>query len=211
MIQKDIYGEKEKNNKLKRKLGSTESKYILIKQDYENKMKKQWGNKSNNTKIYLKQNNNENKNKDFTKNELNAILSAVGGNRNIYLSILKKLKINENNIENNNNTINLENKIDTLLKMQKLNISKSNQLIEEINNIEKNNNNKNEEIKSLKRELEELNKEYKNRMNNNEGNNKENKDGFIDDKIKSKISDKKVNSNFVRIKIDANKKKEDHS
>jgi hypothetical protein len=174
-------------------------------------MKKQLGNKSNNTKIYLKQNNNENKNKDFTKNELNAILSAVGGNRNIYLSILQKLKINENNIENNNNTINLENKIDTLLKMQKLNISKSNQLIEEINNIEKNNNNKNEEIKSLKRELEELNKEYKNRMNNNEGNKKENKDDFIDDKIKSKISDKKVNTNFIRIKIDANKKKEDNS
>jgi hypothetical protein len=211
MIQKDIYGEKEKNNKLKRKLGSTESKYILIKQDYENKMKKQWGNKSNNNKIYLKQDNNENKNKDFTKNELNAILSAVGGNRNIYLSILKKLKINENNIENNNNAINLEKKIDTLLKMQKLNVSKSNQLIEEINNIEKNNDNKNEEIKSLKKELEELNKEYKNRMNNNEGNKKENKDDFIDDKIKSKISDKKVNTNFIRIKIDANKKKEDNS
>ena len=211
MIQKDIYGEKEKNNKLKRKLGTTESKYILIKQDYENKMKKQWGNKSNNNKIYLKQDNNENKNKDFTKNELNAILSAVDGNRNIYLSILKKLKINENNIENNNNTINLEKKIDTLLKMQKLNISKSNQLIEEINNIEKNNDNKNEEIKSLKKELEELNKEYKNRMNNNEGNNKENKDDIIDDKIKSKISDKKVNTNFIRIKIDANKKKEDNS
>ena len=210
MIQKDIYGEKEKNNKLKRKLGTTESKYILIKQDYENKMKKQLGNKSNNTKIYLKQNNNENKNKDFTKNELNAILSAVDGNKNIYLGILKKLNINENNIENNNNMINLENKIDTLLKIQKLNISKSNQLIEEINNIERNNNNKNEEIKSLKKELEELNKEYKNKMNNSEED-KENKDDVIDDKIKSKISDKKVNSNFVRIKIDANKKKEDNS
>jgi hypothetical protein len=107
--------------------------------------------------------------------------------------------------------IKLENKNDTLLKIQKLNITKSNQIIEEINNIERNNNNKIEEIKSLKKELEELNKEYKNRMNNNEGNNKENKDDIIDDKIKSKISDKKVNTNFIRIKIDANKKKEDNS
>jgi uncharacterized protein YoxC len=211
MIQKDIDGEKEKNNKLKRKLGSTESKYILIKQDYESKMEKQWGKKSNNTKIYLKQNNNQQRDNLFTKNELNAILNAVGGNRNIYLNILKKLNINENNIENNNNMKNLENQIETLLKKQKMNISKSNQLIEEINNIERNNNSKNEEIKSLKKVLEELNKEYKNKMNNNYEENKENKSDVFDDKIKSKISDKKINSNFVRIKIDANKKKEDNS
>jgi len=47
--------------------------------------------------------------------------------------------------------------------------------------------------------------------NNNSEENKEDKTNVIDDKIKNKISDKKVNSNFVRIKIDANKKKEDNS
>ena len=218
MIQKDIDGEKEKNNKLKRKLGSTESKYILIKQDYESKMEKQWGKKSNNTKIYLKQNNNQQKDNLFTQNELNAILNAVGGNRNIYLNILKKLNINENNIENNNNMKNLENQIETLLKKQKMNISKSNQLIEEINNIEKNNNNKDKEINCLKKELEELKKEYNNKMNNNKNEEdnkakkekeKKGKDDGFDDKIESKINDKKLNSNFVRIKIDANRKKEE--
>ena len=219
MIQKDIYGEKEKNNKLKRKLGSTESKYLLIKQDYENKMKKNWENKNNNTKIYLKQNNNQKKNNSFTQNELNAILNAVGGNRNIYLNILKKLNINENNIENNNNMKNMENQIEALLKMQKMNISKSNQLIEEINNIEKNNNNKNKEINSLKKELEELKKEYNNKINNENGEDnktnkekeKKGKDDGPDDKIESKINDKKINSNYVRIAIDANRKKEDNS
>ena len=218
MIQKDIYGEKEKNNKLKRKLGSTESKYLLIKQDYENKMKKNWENKNINTKIYLKQNNNQKKNNSFTQNELNAILNAVGGNRNIYLNILKKLNINENNIENNNNMKNMENQIEALLKMQKMNISKSNQLIEEINNIEKNNNNKNKEINSLKKELEELKKEYNNKINNENGEDnktnkekeKKGKDDGPDDKIESKINDKKINSNYVRIEIDANRKKEDN-
>ena len=164
LIQKEILGEKEKNNKLKKKLSSTESKYILIKQDYENKIKNQYQpiSKNNNSKIYLKQNKgnyncssaSQNENV-FCQHELNAILNAVGGNKNIYLSILKKLNINENNIEKNN-TKNLENQIDILLKKQKMNINKNNQLIEEINNIEKNNKNKNNEINSLKKELEEL-------------------------------------------------------
>ena len=42
LIHKEIFGEKEKNNKLKKKLSSTESKYMLIKQDYENKFKNQF-------------------------------------------------------------------------------------------------------------------------------------------------------------------------
>ena len=238
LIQKEILGEKEKNNKLKKKLSSTESKYILIKQDYENKIKNQYQpiSKNNNSKIYLKQNKgnyncssaSQNENV-FSQHELNAILNAVGGNKNIYLSILKKLNINENNIEKNN-TKNLENQIDILLKKQKMNINKNNQLIEEINNIEKNNKNKNNEINSLKKELEELKEEYNKKRTNNskdinitEDNNKynkNNKENINNNDIKdnndiknnkNKINDKKVNANFVRIKIDANKKKEDNS
>ena len=132
---------------------------------------------------------------------------------------LCELNINENDGENNNNMKNLENQIETLLKKQKMNISKSNQLIEEINNIEKNNDNKNKEINSLKKELEELKKEY-NKINNNknekdnkadEDKEKNSKDDGLDDKVESKFSDKKINSNFIRIKIDANRKKGDNS
>ena len=132
LIQKEISGEKEKNNKLKKKLGSTESKYILIKQDYENKFKNQWSSTNKNYKIYLQNDNVNNTQNIFTQNELNAILSAVGGNKNIFSNIIKKLNINENKNETNNNLKVLENQIEIFQKKQKLNLIKNNQLIDEI-------------------------------------------------------------------------------
>ena len=202
LIQKQISGEKEKNNKLKKKLGSTESKYILIKQDYENRFKNQWSSTNKNYKKYLQNDNNiQNVQNIFTQNELNAILVAVGGNKNIFNNIIKKLNINENKIEANNNLKILENQIEVFQKKQKMNIIKNNQLIEEIKDIEKRNNQKKKEINKLKMELENL---------KNENNNiKENSEDFDKDNI-DKISSKRINSNFTRIEIDANKNKEDN-
>ena len=156
LIQKEISGEKEKNNKLKKKLGSTESKYILIKQDYENKLKNQWSSTNKNYKIYLQNDNVNNTQNIFTQNELNAILSAVGGNKNIFSNIIKKLNINENKNETNNNLKVLENQIEIFQKKQKLNLIKNNQLIDEIKDIEKKNTLKNKEINKLKMELDSL-------------------------------------------------------
>ena len=195
LIQKEISGEKAKNNKLKKKLGSTESKYILIKQDYENKFKNQWSSTNKNYKRYLQSDNNNMQN-IFTQNELNAILNAVGGNKNIYSNILKKLNVNENKIETNNNLKVLENQIEILQKKQKLNLIKNNQLIDEIKDIENKNNQKNKEINKLKMELDNLKNE------NNEDFNKDNND---------KINSKRIKSNFSRIKINANKNKEDNN
>ena len=202
LIQKQISGEKEKNNKLKKKLGSTESKYILIKQDYENRFKNQWSSTNKNYKKYLQNDNNiQNVQNIFTQNELNAILVAVGGNKNIFNNIIKKLNINENKIEANNNLKILENQIEVFQKKQKMNIIKNNQLIEEIKDIEKRNNQKKKEINKLKMELENL---------KNENNNiKENSEDFDKDNI-DKISSKRINSKFTRIEIDANKNKEDN-
>ena len=193
-IQKEISGEKEKNNKLKKKLGSTESKYILIKQDYENKFKNQWSSTNKNYKNYFQNDNVNNTQNIFTQNELNAILSAVGGNKNIFSNIMKKLNINENKNEANNNLKVLENQIEIFQKKQKMNLIKNNQLIDEIKDIEKKNTLKNKEINKLKMELDSLKNE------NNEDFNKDN----IDD-----LSSKRIKSNFSRIKIDANKNKED--
>ena len=193
-IQKEISGEKEKNNKLKKKLGSTESKYILIKQDYENKFKNQWSSTNKNYKNIFQNDNINNTQNIFTQNELNAILSAVGGNKNIFSNIMKKLNINENKNEANNNLKVLENQIEIFQKKQKMNLIKNNQLIDEIKDIEKKNTLKNKEINKLKMELDSLKNE------NNEDFNKDN----IDD-----LSSKRIKSNFSRIKIDANKNKED--
>lgn len=202
LIQKEISGEKEKNNKLKKRLGSTESKYILIKQDYENRFKNQLSSTNKNYKKYLQNDNNiQNVQNIFTQNELNAILVAVGGNKNIFNNIIKKLNINENKIEANNNLKIVENQIEIFQKKQKMNIIKNNQLIEEIRDIEKRNNQKKKEINKLKMELENL---------KNENNNiKENSEDFDKDNI-IKISSKRINSNFTRIEIDANKNKDDN-
>ena len=196
LIQKEISGEKAKNNKLKKKLGSTESKYMLIKQDYENKFKNQWSSTNKNYKRYLQSDNNNNIQNIFTQNELNAILSAVGGNKNIYNNILKKLNVNESKIEANNNLKVLENQIEILQKKQKLNLIKNNQLIDEIKDIENKNNQKNKEINKLKIELDNLKNE------NNEDFNKDNID---------EINSKRIKSNISRIKINANKNKEDNN
>ena len=199
LIQKEIFSEKEKNNKFKRKLSSTESKYILIKQDYENKFKNQYNSvkNKNSKKIY----NNDNVQNYFSQNELNAIFGAVGGNQNLFKNILKKLNINENNIEGNNNAKSLENQIDIFQKKQKINIIKNNQLIEEIHEIEKKNNNKSKEIDKLKKELENLKKINNNITDNSDDYDKDNLD---------KITSKKI-AHFERIEIDANKNKEDNS
>ena len=111
LIQKDISGEKDKNNKIKKKLNSTESKYILIKQDYENKIKNQFNSTIN------RQSKKINKNY-FNQNELNAIFLAVGGNKNIFNDILKRLNIKENLIGSNKTKI-LENQIEIFQKKQK--------------------------------------------------------------------------------------------
>ena len=199
LIQKEIFSEKEKNNKFKRKLSSTESKYILIKQDYENKFKNQYNSvkNKNSKKIY----NNDNVQNYFSQNELNAIFGAVGGNQNLFKNILKKLNINENNIEGNNNAKFLENQIEIFQKKQKINIIKNNQLIEEIHEIEKKNNNKSKEIDKLKKELENLKKINNNITDNSDDYDKDNLD---------KITSKKI-AHFERIEIDANKNKEDNS
>ena len=202
LIQKEIFGEKEKNNKLKKKLNSTESKYMLIKQDYENKFKNQFNSYTTKNKQFYNIDNNINNNY-FSQNELNAILNAVGGNKNIFRNILQKLNINENIIEGSNNAKFLENQIDILQKQQKINIIKNNKLIEEINEIEKKNTNKNKEIDKLKNELENLKKEYNYKMNITD-----NSDEYDKDNI-DKITSKRIK--FDRIEIDANKNKEDNS
>lgn len=206
LIHKEIFGEKEKNNKLKKKLSSTESKYMLIKQDYENKFKNQFNSfTAKNKKLYNIDNNiNNNTGQNYlNQNELNAILNAVGGNKNIYRNILQKLNINENAIEGSNNTKFLENQIDILQKQQKINIIKNNKLIEEINEIEKKNSNKDKEIDKLKSELEDLKKEYNYKVNITD-----NSDEYDKDNI-DKITSKRIK--FDRIEIDANKNKEDNS
>jgi hypothetical protein len=206
LIQKEISGEKEKNIKIKKKLSSTESKYILIKQDYENKFKNQFNSTIfKNSKKILK--NNDVVQNYFNQNELNAIFVAVGGNKTIFSNILKRLNINASGIENNKTKI-LENQIEVFQKKQKINIIKNNQLIEEINDVEKNNNNKDIKINKLKIELENLKKEYNEKINNN--NITENSDDLDKENI-DKITSKKMNSNsnFMRIQIDANKNKED--
>ena len=139
LIQKEISGEKEKNIKLKKKLGSTENKYMLIKQDYENKIKNQWISANNISKKYVQNENfcNITQQNKFTQYELNAIFNAVGGNKTIFNNIVKKVNENENQIEANNKLKNLENKIEIFKKKQKLNSMKNNQLMDVINDIEK--------------------------------------------------------------------------
>ena len=175
---------------------------MLIKQDYENKFKNQFNSYTTKNKQFYNIDNNIN-NKYFSQNELNAILNAVGGNKNIYRNILQKLNINENAIEGSNNTKFLENQIDILQKQQKINIIKNNKLIEEINEIEKKNSNKNKEIDKLKNELEDLKKEYNYKVNITD-----NSDEYDKDNI-DKITSKRIK--FDRIEIDANKNKEDNS
>ena len=204
LIQKEIFGEKENNNKLKRKLNSTESKYISIKQDYENKFKNQYNSFTIKNKIFYKNDNyNQIEQNYFSQNELNAILNAVGGNKNIFRNILQKLNINESNIEGNNNVKFLENQIEFFQKQQKININKNNQLIEEIKEIEKKNCDKNKEIDKLKNELDNLKKEYNYKMNITDNNDEYDKDNI------DKITSKRIK--FDRIEIDANKNKEGNS
>ena len=204
LIQKEIYTERESLNKLKKKLGATGNKYMLIKQDYENKNKNQRFYRSN-KKIYLKK---ENQPQILlTQNELNAILYSVNNDKIAFYNILAKLNINEDfinniNFEGNNNIKYVENQIEIFQNKQKLNIEKSNKLLEQINEVEQNNNNKNKKINLLKNELDNLLDEH----NNN--NSKENND--FNEKEKD-IVNNNINTNFRRIKIDANKNKEDNS
>ena len=204
LIQKEIYTERESLNKLKKKLGATGNKYMLIKQDYENKNKNQRFSRSN-KKIYLKK---ENQPQILlTQNELNAILYSVNNDKIAFYNILAKLNINEDfinniNFEGNNNIKYVENQIEIFQNKQKLNIEKSNKLLEQINEVEQNNNNKNKKINLLKNELDNLLDE----QNNN--NSKENNDFNEKDKD---IVNNNINTNFRRIKIDANKNKEDNS
>ena len=204
LIQKEIYSERELSHKLKKKLGNIGNKYMSIKQEYENKFKNQRFSRSN-KKIFLKK---ETPPKNvFTKNELEAILCAVNYNKNAFYEIMKKLNVNEEIINkinfdgNNNNNIKfMENQIEIFQNKYKINIEKSNKLLEQINEVEQNNSNKNKKINLLKNELDNLLDEHNNNppMENNDFNKK--------DKINNKI-----NSNFRRIKIDANKNREDNS
>jgi hypothetical protein len=204
LIQKEIYTERETSNKLKKKVGAIGNKYIQIKQEYENKSKNQRFSRSN-KKIYLKK---EPYTKNaFNQNELNAILYAVNNNKTVFFDILKKLNVNEDiinniNLDENNNIKLMENQIEIFQNKQKANIEKSNKLLEQINEVEQNNNNKNKKINFLKNELDNLlGKQDVNQNENNDFNEKE----------KDKIINNKINSNFKRIKIDANKNKEDNS
>ena len=204
LIQKEIYTERETSNKLKKKVGAIGNKYMQIKQEYENKSKNQRFSRSN-KKIYLKK---EPHTKNaFNQNELNAILYAVNNNKTVFFDILKKLNVNEDiinniNLDENNNIKLMENQIEIFQNKQKANIEKSNKLLEQINEVEQNNNNKNKKINFLKNELDNLlGKQDVNQNENNDFNEKE----------KDKIINNKINSNFKRIKIDANKNKEDNS
>ena len=205
LIQKEIYTERETSNKLKKKVGAIGNKYMQIKQEYENKSKNQRFSRGN-KKIYLKK---EPYTKNaFNQNELNAILYAVNNNKTVFFDILKKLNVNEDiinniNLDENNNIKLMENQIEIFQNKQKANIEKSNKLLEQINEVEQNNNNKNKKINFLKNELDNLlGKQDVNQNENNDFNEKEK------DKI---IINNKINSNFKRIKIDANKNKEDNS
>ena len=204
LIQKEIYTERETSNKLKKKIGAIGNKYMQIKQEYENKSKNQRFSRGN-KKIYLKK---EPYTKNaFNQNELNAILYAVNNNKTVFFDILKKLNVNEDiinniNLDENNNIKLMENQIEIFQNKQKANIEKSNKLLEQINEVEQNNNNKNKKINFLKNELDNLlGKQDVNQNENNDFNEKE----------KDKIINNKINSNFKRIKIDANKNKEDNS
>ena len=208
LIKKEIFEEKEKNNKFKKELNSTESKYMLIKQDYENRFNNHWG-------ITTNKNYEKNKKKEkkifLTQREMNALLAGVDGNRDLYSNLLKRLNINESN----NNAKILESQIDFFLKKQKMNIIKSNQLTEEIREEEKKNEEKKKEIDKLKKELKGLKKEYNNKITDNNYTDDENDDmsedyNEVDDDNIGRITSR-LNSNLNRIKIDANQKKEDNS
>ena len=203
LIQKEIYTEREISSKLKKKMGATGNKYMLIKQDYENKNKNQ--RLKSNKKIFLKK---ENQTQImFNQNELNAILYSVNNDKNSFYNILNKLNISEDIInsisfEGNNNIKYVENQIEIFQNKQKLNIEKSNKLLEQINEIEQNNKNKNQKINLLKNELDNLIDEHNDNIlkDDKDFNNKE-KD----------IINKSINQTFKRITIDANKNKEDNS
>ena len=204
LIQKDIYTENEISYKIKKKLGTTGNKYMQIKQDYENKIKSHKFSKSN-KKVYLKK---ENPNHiSFSQDELSAILYSVNNDKNAFYNVLKKLNLNEDDINNkslegNNNIKYVENQIEIFQNKQKVNIEKSNKLLEQINEIELNNSNKNKKINLLKNELDNLLDEQNNITS------RENKDNNEKDK---NIINNKINTNFRRIKIDANKNREDNS
>ena len=196
LIQKEIYTEREISNKLKKKLGSTGSKYMLVKQDYENKIKNKRFYK-NNKKVFLKK---ESPTPiSFNQNEINAILYSANNDKNTFYNILRKLNVSEdiiNNIslEGNNNIKYMEDQIEILQNKQKVNIEKSNKLIEQINEVEQNNNSKNKKINLLKNELDNLMDEQNNNISGENIN-----------------FNNKKNINYKRIKIDANKNREDNS
>ena len=196
LIQKEIYTEREISNKLKKKLGSTGSKYMLVKQDYENKIKNQRFSKSN-KKVFLKK---ESPTLiSVNQKEINAILYSANNDKNTFYNILRKLNVSEdiiNNIslEGNNNIKYMEDQIEILQNKQKVNIEKSNKLIEQINEVEQNNNSKNKKINLLKNELDNLMDEQNNNISGENIN-----------------FNNKKNINYKRIKIDANKNREDNS
>ena len=169
---------------------------MLIKQDYENKIKNKRFSKSN-KKVFLKK---ENPTQiSFSQNEINAILYSVNNDKNTFFNILRKLNVSEDiingiNFEGNNNIKYMENQIEILENKQKVNIEKSNKLLEQINEVEQNNNSKNKKINLLKNELDNLLDEQNNNIS------RENID-----------FNNKKNINYKRIKIDANKNREDNS
>ena len=88
----------------------------------------------------------------------------------------------------------MEDQIEILQNKQKVNIEKSNKLIEQINEVEQNNNSKNKKINLLKNELDNLMDEQNNNISGENIN-----------------FNNKKNINYKRIKIDANKNREDNS
>ena len=148
LIQEEINVEKEKNSKFKKKLESIENRYLLIKKEYENKIKSKVPPANNFPPI------NKTSNKFFTQNELNAIFFAVNNNKEVFENILSKFeKCDLNRREGN---IYMEKQIEILQNEQKINKIKINKINIEINEIEKNNSMKNKEISNLMNELNNL-------------------------------------------------------
>ena len=154
VIQEEINVEKEKNIKFKKKLETIENRYLLIKKDYENKIKSKETPSNNFPPL------NKISNKFFTQNELNAIFFATNNNKEIFENILSKFEKCDLNQREGNSY--MEKQMEILQNEQKINKIKISQLNNEINEIEKSNNMKNNEISNLMNEINNLKTEYGN-------------------------------------------------